>query len=76
EHNTGYLRIIQFGGGTTADVKKALEYFKSNGIEKLVLDLRFNPGGTIDSAVEIAKSDKIFRKLQLISAAVYSLGHG
>jgi carboxyl-terminal processing protease len=55
EHNTGYLRIIQFGGGTTADVKKALEHFKSNGIEKLVLDLRFNPGGTIDSAVEIAE---------------------
>ena len=55
EHNTGYLRIIQFGGGTTVDVKKALELFKANGIDKLVLDLRYNPGGTIDSAVEIAE---------------------
>ncbi len=55
EHNAGYLRIIQFGGGTTVDVKKALEHFKAKGIDRLVLDLRHNPGGTIDSAVEIAE---------------------
>jgi len=55
EYNTGYLKIKNFGIETTSDVKKALEHFKANNIDKMVLDLRFNPGGTLESAVEIAE---------------------
>ena len=52
EHNTGYLRIKTFGSDTTPDVKKALEYFKSKQVSRLIIDLRFNPGGLLNAAVD------------------------
>ena len=54
EYNTGYLRIKTFGNDTSGDVKKALQYFKNNNVNRLVLDLRFNPGGLLTAAVEIS----------------------
>ena len=54
EYNTGYLRIKTFGGDTTQDVKKALEFFNSNKVDKLIIDLRYNPGGLLTAAVEIS----------------------
>lgn len=54
ESNTGYLRIKTFGNDTTQDVKKALDYFNANKIDKLIIDLRFNPGGLLTAAVEIS----------------------
>jgi carboxyl-terminal processing protease len=54
EHNTGYLRIKTFGSDTTSDVKKALELFRNNRINRLIIDLRFNPGGLLSAAVDIS----------------------
>ena len=54
ENNTGYLKIKTFGSDTGGDVKKALQYFKSNNINRLIIDLRFNPGGLLNAAVEIS----------------------
>lgn len=54
EHNTGYLKIKTFGNDTTEDVKKALEYFNKNKIDRLIIDLRYNPGGLLNAAVEIS----------------------
>ncbi|MFW9605554.1 MAG: S41 family peptidase, partial [Pseudomonas sp.] len=53
----GYLRITQFQVDTGKEVGKALARLKKeNGgrLEGLVLDLRNNPGGVLQSAVEVA----------------------
>ena len=55
ENNIGYIYIEDFSGHTVADVKNALENLKKQGMESLILDLRFNPGGTLDSAIDLAK---------------------
>jgi len=54
QHNTGYLKIKTFGNDTTQDVKKALAFFNNNKTDKLIIDLRFNPGGLLTAAVEIS----------------------
>jgi len=54
EYNTGYLRIKTFGSETSQDVKKAIDFFNSNKIDKLIIDLRYNPGGLLTAAVEIS----------------------
>ena len=55
ENNIGYIYMVDFSGHTTDEVKKALEDLKKKGMTSLVLDLRFNPGGLLTGAVDIAK---------------------
>ncbi|MEE0867742.1 MAG: S41 family peptidase [Clostridia bacterium] len=50
-----YLRLIQFTSGSVDEVKKYVSELKKNNIHKLVLDLRNNPGGELNAAVDIAK---------------------
>ncbi|MDY6084282.1 MAG: S41 family peptidase [Dialister sp.] len=50
----GYVRIFQFGTHTPEEVKKSLDALRKKGMEKLIIDLRRNPGGLIDSVVEVA----------------------
>ncbi len=57
EDGFGYLRISQFQEQTTADLHAALEVLrKENGgsLGGLVLDLRNNPGGLLDQAVQVS----------------------
>lgn len=54
EYNTGYLRVKTFGSDTTSDVRKALEFFKTKKVNRLIIDLRFNPGGLLNAAVDIS----------------------
>lgn len=54
EDKTGYLVISQFDTVTGDQFKAAMEALQAQGMQRLVLDLRSNPGGTLDSAVEIA----------------------
>ncbi len=49
----GYVRLLQFGEQTASDLRKALKKMKEQGMESVVLDLRGNPGGLLDQAVEI-----------------------
>jgi len=51
--NTGYLRIIEFTPYTADRVKEALESFKDQGCDSLVIDVRSNPGGLLSSVVDI-----------------------
>ena len=51
----GYIYLVDFSGHSTEEVKKALTDLKKQGMEKLVLDLRFNPGGLLTGAVDVAK---------------------
>ncbi len=54
QHRIGYLRITQFSETTTAEVRRALEQIKAQGARALILDVRFNPGGLLQAAVEIS----------------------
>lgn len=54
EHKIGYLRITAFSRDTTDEVREALLKLQAEGMQALVLDLRFNPGGLLTSAIEIA----------------------
>lgn len=55
DDKVGYIKIIEFTGHVTENVKKALRELKGEGMEALVVDLRYNPGGLLSSAVEISK---------------------
>jgi len=50
----GYVRITQFNEPTAAELAKALDKLEKLGMDALVLDLRYNPGGLINSAVDVA----------------------
>ncbi|MDE5898059.1 MAG: S41 family peptidase [Treponemataceae bacterium] len=51
---TGYLRIIQFTPDTPARVQEALDFFKTERYENMIIDLRDNPGGLITSVIDVA----------------------
>ena len=55
EKQVGYLYLVDFSGHSTDEVKKALSALQKQGMRSLVLDLRFNPGGLLNGAVDIAK---------------------
>ncbi len=55
EEGYGYLRIAQFQSGTGSEVKKAIDELKEEGnLTGLVIDLRNNPGGVLQSAVDVS----------------------
>ena len=54
DDNIGYIRITTFDMQTAKDFKTAYEALKNKGMNKLVIDLRYNPGGMINSTVEIS----------------------
>ncbi|HSU67214.1 MAG TPA: S41 family peptidase [Tepidisphaeraceae bacterium] len=45
-----YIRITQFTSDTYTELKKALDQVLPNGMQGLILDVRFNPGGRLDQA--------------------------
>jgi len=50
----GYMRIRSFQKNTAEDVEKALWQLHNQGMQRLVVDVRGNPGGLVDSAVAVA----------------------
>lgn len=56
EDQIGYLRISEFSGHTVADFHDAMRALTKGGLVGLVLDLRFNPGGLLTAAVDVASS--------------------
>ena len=49
-----YIRLSAFSRNTAKELKETLTSLTSQGMKGLILDLRFNPGGLLTSAVEIA----------------------
>ncbi len=49
----GYVRIVQFNEPTAADLGKKLDQLESQGAQAMILDLRYNPGGLLNSAVDV-----------------------
>jgi carboxyl-terminal processing protease len=50
----GYVRLLQFTETSRADLRAALDAAISGGAKGIILDLRFNGGGSLGSAIEIA----------------------
>lgn len=50
----GYIRITNFQKTTTSEVSKAMLSLSGQGMRSLIIDLRRNPGGLLDAAVELA----------------------
>ena len=50
----GFLEILSFSQDTAAEVAKVLDRFEAAGVEGIVIDVRYNGGGYLQSAVEIA----------------------
>ena len=65
----GYIKIRSFSKNTSLDLDKALDELKKKEISKLVLDLRNNPGGLLNQAVEV--TDRFLNRENLI---VYTKG--
>ncbi|HEY5297477.1 MAG TPA: S41 family peptidase [Verrucomicrobiae bacterium] len=51
----GYVRITEFGDNTGDELQSALNKLKAQGMQALILDLRWNPGGLLDEAVEVCQ---------------------
>jgi carboxyl-terminal processing protease len=54
ENNTGYIRLYYFAVNSAVEIENAYENLQDQGATKLILDLRNNSGGYVDSAVKIA----------------------
>ena len=62
--NVGYIRISSFQERSAEDFEDALKGLESQGMSGLILDLRNNAGGLLDSAVEV--TEKFIAKGKLI----------
>ena len=69
ENNIGYIKIRNFSKNTISGLDKALEELRGKGITKLILDVRNNPGGLLNQAVEV--TDRFLNRENLI---VYTKG--
>jgi carboxyl-terminal processing protease len=69
DNNIGYIKIRSFSNNTSSDLDNALSFFRNKNITKLILDVRNNPGGLLNQAVEV--SDRFLGNENLI---VYTKG--
>lgn len=52
DNGVGYIRISQFNESTDKELKAALDTLETQNIRGLIIDLRFNPGGLLDQAID------------------------
>ena len=55
ENKIGYVQLVQFGEKTSDDLEAALRKLKAQGMQALILDLRGNPGGLLEQAVDVCE---------------------
>lgn len=55
DKNTGYIQITEFKGVTKEQYEEVFAKLKDQGMEKLVVDLRDNPGGLLNSVCNILR---------------------
>ena len=60
ESKIGYVAVTGFQDNTITDLDASIEELEKQGMEALILDLRFNPGGLLNIAVDM--SDKFIKK--------------
>jgi carboxyl-terminal processing protease len=55
DNKIGYIRLVQFGEKTSDELQTALAKLTAEHMQGLVLDLRWNPGGLLDQAVDVCE---------------------
>jgi carboxyl-terminal processing protease len=55
ENKIGYVRLTSFSSETASDLEKVLNELEAEGLRGLILDLRFNSGGLLDSAIAVSE---------------------
>jgi carboxyl-terminal processing protease len=55
ENNIGYVKINTFSKTTQYELENAMKFLSKNNIKKLIIDLRNNPGGFLDSAIKVSE---------------------
>lgn len=64
DSNIGYIRITTFDENTANEFNKALEGLESKNMKGLIIDLRDNPGGLLDTSTQVA--DKLVGKGDIV----------
>lgn len=64
ENKIGYVRLVQFGEKTSEDLEAALRTLRKEGMQGFILDLRWDPGGLLEQAVEVC--EKFLPRGQLV----------
>lgn len=52
--NIGYMRISRFADDTSSLSKKAAQEFRDKGVKGVILDMRSDPGGLLNAAVDVS----------------------
>ena len=73
ENNIGYISLLTFDEGCAKEIEEAYKSLKSQGAQKIILDLRNNTGGLVDEALDIA--DLIIEKDKSLLVTVDSKGN-
>lgn len=72
DNKIGYISLLNFGENVANEIKDAVLKLKSQGMKKLIFDVRTNPGGSLSEAVSIAS---LFVKEELIASLKYKNGY-
>ena len=54
-NDIGYIKLATFSDKTLSDVENAIKSLQKQGMKKLILDMRYNPGGLLNQAIEISE---------------------
>jgi carboxyl-terminal processing protease len=54
EPSIGYIRLVSFGGKSIGELESTLALLSAQGVRGLIIDLRENPGGLLDAAVDMS----------------------
>lgn len=84
DNKIGYITINQFAETTASQYETALEDLNNQGMERLIVDVRDNPGGLLTSVCDVLDSmlpeellvyteDKMARKMNIMQQALTSL---
>ena len=65
QNKIGYLIVTNFGRHTTEEILDAVKELKSQEVQGLIIDLRYNPGGLLSSAIQI--SDMFIKEGLIVS---------
>ncbi len=68
DDDLGYVRLAAFSDDTSDELREALKRLRSEGMQKLIIDLRRNTGGLLSQAIEV--SEQFLKEDQIVVSTV------